>query len=328
MRRFARFLLWSGGGLLVVAAITAAWLLRDPEPYFLERRSTLVAVDSTAPEIDGDALVTDYSLLARSELRVDLSVRTPLPDSVTIRRPLYIILGGQRRGKGAGALIGDTRGNIFASLEYPFDGNQDAKGLALVMEIPAIRRALFDTPPAVMLALDHLLTRPDVDHTRVELVGASFGAPFGTIAAAIDPRVTRLWLAHGGGEPYQLINRGLEREIKFAPLRAIVAGVATMVASGPRMAPEQWIGRVAPRPVVMLNAEDDERIPRRSVEALWLKAREPKQQIWLPGLHMQGNRPATLEELVNRMMAIADSTADVAATRSGASSSVVQRPPE
>jgi hypothetical protein len=72
--------------------------------------------------------------------------------------------------------------------------------------------------------------------------------------------------------------------------------------SGPRFAPEKWIGRVAPRPVVMLNAEDDEKIPRHSVEVLWEAAREPKDLVWLPGQHMMGSRPEVLERLVTEVM--------------------------
>ncbi|HET8771247.1 MAG TPA: alpha/beta hydrolase [Gemmatimonadaceae bacterium] len=307
MRRVAKVVLWLGLGVVLACGALVLWLLRDPEPYFLERRSMVVAVDSMAETADETALVQDFTLLAANDLRVELAVRRPLgADTLTERRPLYIILGGQRRGKRAGALIGDTRGNIFASLEYPFEGDADADGFALVRQVPEIRQALFDTPPAVMLALDYLLSRPDVDTTRVELVGASFGAPFAVIAAALDPRVTRLWLAHGGGEPYELIKRGLEPEIDNGILRTMVAGAANLIASGPRLAPEEWIGRVAPRPVVMLNAEDDERIPRRSAEVLWEAAREPKEMIWLPGMHMQGNRPETLEELVTRILAVAD----------------------
>lgn len=310
MRRIGKVIFWLGGGLLLAAAAGVLWLLRDPEPYFRERRSMLVAVDSTPLTIDGTASVQDFTLLAANDLRVEIAVRRPAePD--TIRRPLYVILGGHQRGKRAGALIGDTRGNIFASLEYPFEGDDQAKGFALVAQVPAIRRAIFDTPPAVLLALDYLLSRSDVDTTRVELVGASFGAPFAIIAAALDPRVTRLWLAHGGGELYRVIEHGLVREIAWGPARAVVAGVATLVASGPRLAPEKWVGRVAPRPVVMLNAEDDERIPRRSVEALWARVQEPRELIWLPGPHMRGDRQETLERLVTRILAVADTGAVV-----------------
>jgi hypothetical protein len=292
MRRLGRILLWLVIVVMVATAAGALWLLRDPEPRFRERRSELIAVDSSALMMDDFAEVRDYTLLAESDLRAEIRVRRPITDvhADTVRRPLFIILGGQRRGKEAGALIGETRGHIFASLEYPFHGDEDAKGFALVRQAGAIRQALFDTPPAVMIALDYLLSRHDVDTTRVELVGASFGAPFAVIAAALDPRVTRLWLAHGGGKPYRLINRGLEREIGNGALRAM-----------------------APRPVIMLNAMEDERIPRESVDALWNAARDPKELHWLPGLHMQGNRPETLEQLVQKMLAIASGadTADV-----------------
>ena len=299
-------------GLLLVGAalVVVAWLLRDPEPYFLTRRSVLLTVDTMPSRIDETAREQEVTVHGANGLTVSLAVRRPLDSDPglaadTARRHLYVLLGGQSRGKDAGALVGDTRGNVFASIEYPYDGNARANGMALVREVPAIRRAFLDTPPSVMLALDYLLTLPDVDTAHVELVGASFGAPFATIVAALDPRVTRLWLAHGGGESYRLLERGLERRIGWAPLRALTAGTANLVVSGPRLSPEKWIARVSPRPVVMLNADDDERIPRRSVDALWNAAREPKQMVWLPGLHLHAGRPETLEELVVRMFAIA-----------------------
>lgn len=256
--------------------------------------------------IDGAARETRVELTAVTGLRVEVAIREALADSLLPpgrKRTLFVILGGHQRGAGAGALLGDTHGAVIASLAYPFDGDHAAKGLALVAQVPAIRRAFYDTPPAVTLALDHLLSLPGIDSARVELVGASFGAPFATIAAARDPRVTRLWLAHGGGRPLLLIARGLEREIPFAPLRWPVAVIADVLASGPRFAPERFVGRVAPRPVIMLNATEDERIPRASVDALWAAVREPREQVWLPGLHMQGSRPEVLRALVDSVMA-------------------------
>jgi len=243
-------------------------------------------------------------LTSATGLRVTLAIRRPAPaPGDHARRQLFLVLGGQERGRGASRLIGDTRGTVFAAMDYPFDGDPKAKGLALVAQLPAIRRAFYDVPPAVALALDHLLARPDVDPERVELVGASFGAPFATIAAARDTRVTRLWLAHGGGKPWAMIDTGLVHEIPWWPARLPVSGLATLLASGPVFAPERWIGRVAPRPVIMLNALDDERIPRRSVDALWAAGREPKEQVWLRGRHMQGDRPEVLRALVDSVMA-------------------------
>ena len=297
------------------------WLLRDPEPVFEARQGTLASVEARAVVVNGEMEDQEFVLTSTSGLSFEIAVRAPRttspdspsgsdPRSATApeRRRLFLILGGHTRGKGAGALIADTRGSIVASLEYPFDGDHSAKGWRVLAEVPAIRRTFYDTPPAVSLALDHLLARPDVDPARVELVGASFGTPFATIAAARDTRVTRLWLAHGGGDPYALIEQGLKREISFTPVRVWAALTGTLLISGPRLAPEAWIGQVSPRPVVMLNAEDDEKIPRHSVDVLWAAAREPKELVWLPGQHMRGSRPEVLERLVSEVMTRAERT--------------------
>lgn len=306
-------------GVASVAAIAGlAWLLRDPEPYFTARHGTLADATTGGVARDGDTVEETVRLRSTSGLEVSLAIRTPLDDLASAttgtretRRPLYLILGGHVRGMGAGALIGETRGAIIAALEYPYDGDHRAKGLSVVAQVPAIRNAIWDTPPAVRLALDHLLSRPDVDPDRVELVGASFGVIFATVAAALDDRVTRLWLAHGGGRPFTLLDHGLKDEIPFAPLRYPVSLLAHVIASGPRFAPERWVGRVAPRPVVMLNGLDDERIPRATVDVLWHSAQQPKRMIWLSGPHVQGNRPEVLQALVDTMFAIAEGAADI-----------------
>ncbi|HEX5633686.1 MAG TPA: hypothetical protein VFX50_10665, partial [Gemmatimonadales bacterium] len=185
---------------------------------------------------------------------------------------------------------------------YPYDGDVRVKGLAVVPEVPRIRRAILDTPPAVMLALDYLLARPDVDPSRVELVGASFGTPFATVAGALDGRVTRVWSLHGAGEPYTLIEHNLRRSIPFRPARMFVAGLANVLASGPRLAPERWAPRIAPRPLVMINATDDERLPREAVMTMYNSAREPRELIWLPGAHVQSNRAEVLRGLVDSVL--------------------------
>ena len=51
--------------------------------------------------------------------------------------------------------------------------------------MPAIRGAIFDTPPALMLAADYLLGQPDADPRRLEVVGVSLGAPFAILAGAL-----------------------------------------------------------------------------------------------------------------------------------------------
>ena len=56
----------------------------------------------------------------------------------------------------------------------------------------------------------------------------------------------------------------------------------------------------------MMNATEDEKIPRRSVEILYAAARDPKELIWLPGAHMQGSRPQVIRSLIDVVLARAD----------------------
>jgi hypothetical protein len=133
-------------------------------------------------------------------------------------------------------------------------------------------------------------------------VGVSLGAPFVTIAGALDARIHRVWSVHGSGGSYAPLEASMRRTIGFAPLRVLAATIANLLISGPRLAPEQWVARIAPRPFMMVNASDDERMPRHSVDALFLAASQPKEQVWMSGKHIHGDLP-TIKRLVEIVMA-------------------------
>lgn len=275
----------------------------------MERHGTLaqVAIDS-APAQNGHVNEV-VRLSSTSGLKVQLMLRRPTDSAGAAprRRPVFVILGGYRTGDRAATLIPDTHGNIVAALAYPYEGDLGMKGLAVVPKVPALRRAILDTPAAIMLAFDHLLSRPDVDSTRIELVGASFGTPFATMAGALDPRASRVWSLHGAAWPYDQIELNLRRSIGVGPARKAVAGLATLLASGPRFEPADWAPRISPRPFIMINARHDERMPREAIDALWRAAKEPKELIWLDGPHMQSNRREVLAGLVEAVLTRAES---------------------
>jgi hypothetical protein len=296
-----------GFGLLTLLTIACVfWLLRDPTPHFEARRSQLAGVDEGPESRSAGHASRSVTIRATSGLSVDLMLRYPAPGESRAAssgsRPVFLILGGYRTGDRAATLVEDTHGTIVAALNYPYHGPLNPKGLAVLPLVPGIRQAILDTPPAVMLALDYLLSRPDVDPLRVELVGASFGVPFVSVAAALDRRVSRLWLVHGAGKPLILLEHNLERAVPWAVLRWPVAHVANIFAAGPRFAPEKWVPSVSPRPIIMINAEEDERLPRHAIDALHAAARDPKEIIWLPGQHVQPNRAEIIGGLVETVL--------------------------
>lgn len=276
----------------------ALLLLRDPEPHFRARRSALASATLGSPSVEDGFLLTPARLVATSGLAVDVMVRRAVADSGRAL-PLVVVLGGHYTGREAARMLGDTRGVVVAAVSYPFTGDPRPDAATFLREIPKIRAAFLDTPPALMLALDHLLTLPGVDSTRAELVGVSLGAPFAVIAGALDPRFTRVWALHGSGGAFAPLETSMRRSIGFAPVRYAAAGLANVIIAGPRLAPERWVGRIAPRPFVMVNATGDERLPRTAVESLYESAREPKRVVWMDGGHIHRD-----SETIGKLVAV------------------------
>jgi len=286
--------------LLCAGVAGTAWLLRDPTPHFRERRAALAAVSEGEPVVEDGFSLQEMRVVGTSGLAVDLVVRRALADSGQTL-PLALILGGHHTGRDAARLLGDTHGVIVAALSYPFTGDPRPDALTFLRDIPKIRAAFLDTPPAVMLALDHLRRLPDVDTARVEMIGVSLGGPFASIAGALDPRISRVWVLHGSGGSFVPLEANMRRTIGVAPLRYAAAGLANVIIAGPRLDPTRWVGGIAPRPFVMVNAADDERMPQSAVDALFAAARAPKDQLWMSGGHVHADR-ATIQRLVDVVM--------------------------
>jgi dienelactone hydrolase len=166
--------------------------------------------------------------------------------------------------------VGNPGPVVVAALEYPYEGPDRPRGwTGILRAIPAIQRALFDTPAAISLALDWLVEQPWTDPTRVELVGASLGVPFAAIAGAQDPRFRRVWLIHGAAGNRRLLEYNLRPRIPNRWLRHGAANLLYLLAYGPTFEPTRWVPRIAPRAVVIIGAADDERLPRDQVQRLY-----------------------------------------------------------
>jgi hypothetical protein len=288
------------GAIAVVIVATTVNLLRDPLPRMLERRSTLASAVEGETVIDKGHVYTPVRVTGTSGLAVDLMVRRAVADSVG-KLPLAVILGGHYTGRKAAELLGETPGVMIATLSYPYTGDLRPNAITFLRDIPKIRQAFLDTPPAVMLAMDYLTRRVDIDSSRVEAIGVSLGVPFISIAGALDPRFARVWALHGSGGSYAPLEANMKRTIGFAPLRALAAGIATVIINGPQLDPVNWVPRIAPRPFIMVNASGDERLPRPAVDALYSSARNPKELVWMEGRHIHSDKE-TIQKLVGIVM--------------------------
>jgi pimeloyl-ACP methyl ester carboxylesterase len=129
----------------------------------------------------------------------------------------------------------------------------------------------------VRRGIDLLVEQRGVDARRTGIVGSSRGAILAAIAASVERRLSPVLLMYAG---------------HFDALETNHQGAAC---------PANYIARIAPRPLLMINGtQDSDMIKDRAVEPLFKLARQPKQIIWTDGGHMfmtEENRASMIQWL-------------------------------
>jgi len=290
---------WIAGAFVALLVVFFTWLrFDDPVPRFAARRGQVARVVRDGQTVEAGHRLEGVTLRSSSGMTVAMLIKRPLSETPA---PLVVVLGGHATGRDAALLIPDTQGRVVVALSYPYLGPHRMKGLEVLRWAPDIRQALVDTPPAIQLALDWLLQQPWVNPREVHGIGASLGTPFMVVAAARDQRITHLWSVHGAGRSRDLLTHNAKANVP-AVLAPLAGFLADIIVAGPWLTPERWVAQVAPRPFTMLNAIDDEKLPRADIEALYAAARHPKSLTWFPGGHMLRSRPEVVRALVTTVL--------------------------
>jgi dienelactone hydrolase len=154
-------------------------------------------------------------------------------------------------------------GAAVASIDFPLHGERASAKLGDLLAAPdagparalaseLLRQAVID----LRRALDAAASLPEVDAGRAAYAGFSLGALVGATFCAVDPRPRAAALALAGG--------GL---------------------LPPEVDPLTHVARIAPRPLLLVGASGDRRVPRAATEALFAAAREPKRLLWFEATH-------------------------------------------
>jgi hypothetical protein len=296
-----RSLLW---GTLAALVIAAAWFVAlwvpvasDPTERFEERAGALLEVRTTSREEFGDTILEERVLTSSSGLEVEIAFRIPLDREPP--HPTVLVVGGQETGRDAVRLLPATRGIALAAVSYPYRPKMDLGGPGLLYEMPRMQRALLDSPPAIRLALDHLMSTATTDPGQVEVVGVSFGAFLVPSALAGEDRVRRVWLVHGAADPERVFEHGLRHDVPWDGVRGAAASFLAFVSGSRWLAPELWVGKISPTPLVVVNARDDEAFPPECIAMLHASLRDPHEILWVTGGHVQPNRPDTVRRIAD-----------------------------
>lgn len=289
--------------LIVVLSISISlvwlrWESSQPrDTWWAERQGRIDAVETTTSTTAHGQQSVSVRLVSDSGLevffRIVRNTTSPAP------QPVLVVLGGHRTGSDAVELFGDVGQHAVVGVDYPYDGPERVKGaLPIAKTIPKARQAFLDTVPAVSLVVDWLVEQPWVDRERIILIGASLGVPFATTAAGRDPRIAGLILVHGAADNRLWLQTQVERRIDTEILHYPLATVLHWLAYGPVLDTREHIARVSPRPVLIIGARQDERMPEGQTELLFEAAGEPRRLRFTDGQHIQPNQPEIIAELL------------------------------
>jgi dienelactone hydrolase len=291
-------------GVLLVSVsscLALGWLRweshRPRAQWFVERHGELAEVITERGSTPHGQLTEKLTLTSNSGLVVD--ARLIRDEEVDGRLPVLIVLGGHRTGSDAVDLFGDVGRRAVVGIDYPYDGPEKVRGIVQSLgAIPAARQAFLDTVPGVSLVIDWLGSQPWVDAERIIVIGGSLGVPFAASAAAHDDRIAGAMLVHGAADNRLWLEAQIERRIDAGWLHYPLSVVLHWLAYGPVHDTSRNVAKIAPRPLVIIGARDDERTPAGQAELLYELAGEPKRLRWTEGSHIEPDRTGIIEALL------------------------------
>jgi uncharacterized protein len=224
------------------------------------------------------------------------------------RRPAFLVLHGFGSNKGSSNTIGPSRMLAewgYAALRFDFRGCGESEGArARVICLEQVE----DTRSAVT----YLQSRADIDASRIACVGSSFGAAVAVYAAGVDERLgaaissggwgdgeTKFRRQHASPEAWEKFTRMLEEgrraraagrsimvprfDIVPIPehLRTNLAPNSIMefpfdvVESMYQFRANDVVGKIAPRPLLLLHSSNDSVTPTEQSLRLFEHARQP-----------------------------------------------------
>jgi len=147
--------------------------------------------------------------------------------------------------------------------------------------ILGLRQSVLD----VRRAGDWLAARPDVEPSRVGLVGISLGAVVGSLAAGVDDHFGRSVFLIGGGDLPEIVMNG-SKETAEAKARLEKDGftVDQLRERWRDVEPLTFASRIRPSEVLLINADADEVIPKVCTERLRAAMGAPSIR-WIKGGH-------------------------------------------
>lgn len=220
----------------------------------------------------------------RSSSGLTIRTRLRLPPDSAGPAPAAVVLGGLGRGRGAvdvaARVVGDAP-VVLASFDYPYGGDPDPRGWAILGAGLEARPALYRTVAGTRLLIDFLARHPRVRPDRIVLVGVSLGGPIAVAVGGMDPRPAAVACLFGADLP-GMLGHAMRPRAGAVAAEALVPLIAWHLAP---VDPARYARAIAPRPFLLVGGLGDRRIPVAAIEALAQAAGPGARTVWLQTPH-------------------------------------------
>ncbi len=286
------------GAAASACAAALAWAAQGRPRPFGE-----LAAAAERPEVSPDSAyrLTSVALTTTTGRALACVLRTPAAAPAPRSLLGVLLQGGIGTGRRAATLVADDFAGLVLACDYPWRDPSGLSAVGFLARLPGIRREVLATPDALGVAATYLLSRPEMDPHRLAGVGASLGVPGVSAWASRDARVAAVALVMGGADLGAILDANLRTRFGWRVVRAPLAAALALLLRP--LEPARTVSGIAPRPLLIVAARGDERVPVQATEALIAAAREPKRVLWLGGRHLLPSDTLLLRQITDSTFA-------------------------
>lgn len=298
-------------GLLLILALSTAWPLPAQQPAKQPAKETITVSKSChgAPFDYSIRLSAERPRLHIYHLTYPSPVVTSVPQNNTVpadyylpkgiqpgdaRRPAVIclhILDGNEPLTDLMCSVLANRGIPAISFKLPYYGDRGLpEGPEAIVDDPErFVGAIAQAGEDIRRTIDLLASRPEVDPKRIGITGVSLGGIIAATAAGAEPRLYRTSLILAGGDLPTIIRHARETRPLALMLEKLSPSEREKIESrilsrDPLKFAANLRDRAQEGRVLMINAAEDEVIPRRCTEKLAQALGIADRVVWLAGL--------------------------------------------
>ena len=265
------------------------------------------AETAVAPQVQVTHREEIVPLKLKSGRSISVTLRSPSVRKVAPRHPAILIFGGFQNAGRVLDLIHTEEPVVLASFDYPFDPPRRFEFPQSLGLAPQVKQMVQDTLGGIHELVAYLKMRPDVDPSRITIIGASLGSPFAALAGAAEPDLKGVILVHGFGDIPQTAVHEMMRAwqprygIWIYPAAATIAHLGWWYLN--MESPEEALQKLAPdQKVLVINAESDHFVPSQASEALWdalKKSRARAERVTMPGDHLMPGQDSKIAQILS-----------------------------